>query len=363
MDSRFGRWPAGMTHTRNLSSHINMNTLQYEQHVATLDVALQDAQTEITSTTKIHDLDQVKAKYLGRGSAMHAIMATLRDATPEYRKQIGELANTFKHKLEELLVGQKEAILLAELEYKLSAETIDVTLPGRGGACGALHPITLSQERMLQIFKSMGFAIADGPEIETDYYNFAALNIPKNHPARRMQDTFYTEAGNVLRTHTSPIQIRYTETHTPPIKVIAPGRVYRVDMDATHSPMFHQLEGLWVDKDISFANLKGVMIEFLRSFFARDDLQVRFRASFFPFTEPSAEIDILSDKGTWLEVAGCGMVHPNVLQAMKIDAAEYSGFAFGIGIDRFTMLRYGIDDLRLMFENDINFLQQFQGRN
>lgn len=329
---------------------------------ATLDAALIAGSNEIQYTLKIHDLDQVKSKYLGKGSAMAHVMSTLKNATPDERKKVGELANSFKTKLEHAITAQKEYILDSELKQKLLAETIDVTLNGRGNAVGSLHPVSLSLNRMVDIFKQLGFAVSDGPEIETDYYNFKALNLPDNHPARAMQDTFYTETGRVLRTHTSPIQIRYTETHKPPIKVIAPGRVYRVDMDATHSPMFHQLEGLWIDKEISFANLKGVMIQFLRTFFAKDDLQVRFRASFFPFTEPSAEIDIMSKSGKWLEVAGCGMVHPNVLKAMKVDRKEYSGFAFGLGIDRFTMLHYGINDLRLMFENDLDFLQQFQGR-
>ncbi len=341
---------------------INTDNQILSQHEETLNNAIQNALTEIQNIAKAHDLDQIKAKYLGKGGALSTVMATLKNATVDEKKKIGELVNNFKTKLEIMFVAQKEAILELELAQKLASETIDVTLDGRGQSLGSLHPVSLAESRMLNIFSNLGFDITDGPEIETDYYNFAALNIPLNHPARAMQDTFYTEKGNVLRTHTSPLQIRYAEMHKPPIKVVAPGRVYRVDMDKTHSPMFHQLEGLWIDKDISFANLKGLMIEFLRKFFAKDDLQVRFRASFFPFTEPSAEIDIMSDSGKWLEVAGCGMVHPNVLQAMQIDSKEYSGLAFGIGIDRFAMLHYGINDLRLIFENDLDFLQQFQGR-
>ena len=231
-------------------------------------------------------------------------------------------------------------------------------MPSRGTASGGLHPVTLTLERVTSLFQSLGFEVADGPEIETDFHNFQALNIPENHPARAMQDTFYVEGGDVLRTHTSPIQVRYMLGNPPPIKIIAPGRVYRVDSDATHSPMFHQMEGLWVDENVSFADLKATLTDFLRRFFERDDLQVRFRPSFFPFTEPSAEIDVLGERG-WLEVGGCGMVHPNVLHNVNIDPETYTGFAFGIGLDRFAMLRYGVNDLRLFFENDLNFLKQF----
>ena len=338
----------------------NVDATELQKHTELLDGSLEHGLVEIKSIAKSHDLDLVKSKYLGKGSSMSKIMSTLRDASPELKKQIGELTNRFKNKLENALLAQKQSILEKELNDKLALETIDVTISGNGSKSGSLHPVSLSENRMIEIFKDLGFDIADGPEIETDYYNFEALNIPKNHPARAMQDTFYTETGNVLRTHTSPMQIRYTEENIPPIKVIAPGRVYRIDMDATHVPMFHQLEGLWVDKNISFANLKGVMIEFLKRFFENDNLQIRFRTSFFPFTEPSAEVDIMAKNGKWLEVAGCGMVHPNVLDAMNINPLDYSGFAFGIGIDRFTMLKYGINDLRLMFENNLDFLNQFQ---
>lgn len=233
-----------------------------------------------------------------------------------------------------------------------------MTLPGRGSVGGGLHPVALTLERIAGLFRTMGFEVADGPEIETDFYNFQALNIPENHPARAMADTFYVEGGDVLRTHTSPIQARFMMDNQPPIKIVAPGRVYRVDSDATHSPMFHQMEGLWVEEGVSFADLKAVVTDFLRRFFERDDLQVRFRPSFFPFTEPSAEIDVLGERG-WLEVGGCGMVHPNVLRNVNIDPEKYTGFAFGIGLDRFAMLRYGVNDLRLFFENDLNFLRQF----
>lgn len=335
------------------------NGIDLANQMELLDSALLLGIAEIKNTHKNHELDQVKAKYLGKGSSLSTLMSKLRDATPEQKKAIGELSNKFKNNLETAIQAQRQYILDKELIDKLASETIDVTIKGDGSSVGSLHPVTIARERMLEIFGELGFDIADGPEIETDYYNFAALNIPKNHPARAMQDTFYTESGNVLRTHTSPIQIRYTEKNTPPLKVIAPGAVYRVDMDATHSPMFHQLEGLWVDKDVSFANLKGVMIEFLKRFFENDELKIRFRASFFPFTEPSAEIDIMDKNGKWLEVAGCGMVHPNVLKSMQIDANQYSGFAFGLGIDRFAMLKYGINDLRLIFENNLDFTSQF----
>jgi phenylalanyl-tRNA synthetase alpha chain len=233
-----------------------------------------------------------------------------------------------------------------------------VTLPGRGLGKGGLHPVTRTLERIEQLFHSLGFASASGPEIERDFYNFTALNIPENHPARAMHDTFYIDPQHVLRTHTSPVQVRYMEVHRPPLKIISSGRVYRVDSDATHSPMFHQVEGLWVDEDISFANLKGVVQDFLQRFFEQDDLQVRFRPSFFPFTEPSAEID-MSWKGGWLEIGGCGMVHPNVLEQVKIDSEKYLGFAFGLGVERLAMLRYGVNDLRLFYESDLRFLKQF----
>ena len=236
-----------------------------------------------------------------------------------------------------------------------------MTLPGRGAGVGGLHPVTRTLERIETLFHSLGFEVADGPEIETDYYNFTALNQPENHPARSMHDTFYLADGkHLLRTHTSPIQIRYMESHRPPIKIIAPGRVYRVDSDATHSPMFHQVEGLWIDEHITFADLKGVLADFLKRFFERDDLKVRFRPSFFPFTEPSAEVDMSFGEG-WLEMGGCGMVHPTVLKNVNIDPERYQGFAFGMGLDRLTMLRYGVNDLRLFFENDLRFLQAIHG--
>lgn len=327
-----------------------------------LALVLEQGLAELYSTTAMHDLEQVKAKYIGKSGQISAFMQQIKSIAPELRKDFGAQVNALKNEFEAALDKHKKHITQAEMERSLLNETIDVTLSGRGQNLGTFHPVTLSLERMVQIFNTLGFSVQDGPEIETDYYNFEALNFPANHPARAMQDTFFTENLSVLRTHTSPIQIRFAESNQPPIKIIAPGRVYRVDMDRTHSPMFHQLEGLWIDKDISFANLKGVLIQFLRTFFAKEDLQVRFRASFFPFTEPSAEIDIMDDNGRWLEVAGCGMVHPNVLKSMKIDSEAYTGFAFGLGIDRFTMLRYNINDLRLIFDNELDFLKQFRGK-
>lgn len=325
-----------------------------------INSVLSKALNEIGTITTLHDLEQFKSRYTGKQGLLTAFMQKLKDLAPDERKSFGAMVNQVKMNFESALAQHRDKIIQAELNAKLAHETIDVTLPGRGVRVGSIHPVTLTLNRLIAIFTQLGFAVADGPEIEEDYYNFKALNIPDNHPARAMQDTFYTQAGNVLRTHTSPIQIRYAEVRTPPIKVVAPGRVYRVDMDATHSPMFHQMELLWIDEGISFANLKAVVIEFMRKFFEDDNLQVRFRASFFPFTEPSAEVDIFFTKTCkWLEVGGCGMVHPKVLEYMKISPDKYSGFAFGFGIDRLAMLKYGITDLRLMFENDLDFLSQF----
>jgi phenylalanyl-tRNA synthetase alpha chain len=325
-------------------------------------VVLEQALAELSNAANMHDLEQVKARYIGKSGQITAFMQQIKNIAPELRKDFGAQINALKNQFEIAFDQQKKNIIQTALQQSLQNEKVDVTLPGRGQALGTFHPITLSLQRMIEIFNTLGFSVEDGPEIETDYYNFQALNFPDNHPARLMQDTFFTKNNSVLRTHTSPIQVRFAENHQPPIKIIAPGRVFRVDMDRTHSPMFHQLEGLWIDKDISFANLKGVLIQFLRIFFAKDDLPVRFRASFFPFTEPSAEIDIMDENGRWLEVAGCGMVHPNVLKSMRVNPDEYTGFAFGLGIDRFTMLRYNINDLRLMFDNDMDFLEQFRGK-
>ncbi|HEX2268964.1 MAG TPA: phenylalanine--tRNA ligase subunit alpha [Pyrinomonadaceae bacterium] len=304
-------------------------------------------------------LESAKARYLGKSGALTDLLKTLGKLPPGERREQGARINAGKDRLEEALRARREAIQASKLEARLKEEALDVTLPGRGTGIGSLHPVTRTLERVEMLFHSLGFEVADGPEIETDYYNFTALNQPENHPARSMHDTFYLADGkHLLRTHTSPIQIRYMESHTPPIKIIAPGRVYRVDSDATHSPMFHQVEGLWIDEHITFADLKGVLVEFLRHFFEREDLKVRFRPSFFPFTEPSAEVDMSFGEG-WLEMGGCGMVHPTVLKNVNIEPEQYQGFAFGMGLDRLTMLRYGVNDLRLFFENDLRFLRQF----
>lgn len=324
-----------------------------------LDAILQEALAQFKRTEDAAALEQVKARYLGKSGVLTELLKGLGKLPAKQRPAEGQRINQAKETLEAALEDRRNALKARKLEAQLAQEALDVTLPGRGLGVGGLHPVTRTLERMETLFKSMGFAVAEGPEIETDYYNFTALNQPENHPARSMHDTFYLDDGkHLLRTHTSPIQIRYMEKHKPPLKIIAPGRVYRVDLDATHSPMFHQIEGLWVDEQVSFADLKGVVIEFLLRFFEREDLKVRFRPSFFPFTEPSAEVD-MSFGDSWLEVGGCGMVHPNVFKYVDIDSEKYQGFAFGLGPDRLAMLRYGVNDLRLFFENDLRFLKQF----
>jgi phenylalanyl-tRNA synthetase alpha chain len=304
------------------------------------------------------DLDQVKSRFIGKNGALTELLKGLGKLSAEERPAAGARINEVKDKLEQALSARREALREQHLQAQLAKESLDVTLPGRGTGRGGMHPVTRTLERIEALFHSVGFEVAQGPEIETDYYNFTALNIPENHPARAMHDTFYVDAQHVLRTHTSPVQVRYMESNQPPLKIIAQGRVFRVDSDATHSPMFHQVEGLWVDEEISFANLKGVVQDFLQRFFERDDLQVRFRPSFFPFTEPSAEMD-MSWNGGWLEIGGCGMVHPNVLRHVNIDSEKYIGFAFGLGVERLAMLRYGVNDLRMFYENDLKFLKQF----
>jgi len=324
-----------------------------------LESIVQEALKLFAGITDAAQLEQAKARYLGKTGALTELLKSLGKLPVAERPAMGARINAAKEQFETALAAQREKIQSHKLEAQLAQEALDVTLPGRGPGAGGLHPVTRTLERIETLFHSLGFEVADGPEIETDYYNFTALNQPENHPARSMHDTFYVEDGkHLLRTHTSPIQIRYMETHKPPIKIIAPGRVYRVDSDATHSPMFHQIEGLWIDEHISLADLKGVVADFLRRFFERDDLKVRFRPSFFPFTEPSAEIDMSFGDG-WLELGGCGMVHPNVLRNVNIDSEKYQGFAFGLGPDRLTMLHYGVNDLRLFFENDLRFLKQF----
>lgn len=325
-----------------------------------LDAIVGDALTRFAATDDPDELERVKARFLGKSGALIDLLKGLGKLPPAERPAAGSRINDAKARIEAALTARREAIRMAQMEARLQEEALDVTLPGRGRGRGGLHPITRTLERIATLFHSLGFEIASGPEIETDFYNFTALNTPADHPARSMHDTFYLEGGEfLLRTHTSPIQIRYMETQQPPIKIIAPGRVYRVDYDATHSPMFHQIEGLWIDRDVTFANLRFVLTEFLRRLFERDDLVVRFRASYFPFTEPSAEVDMRWGEGRWLEIGGCGMVHPNVLRQVNIDPETYQGFAFGMGLDRIAMLRYGVDDLRLFFENDLRFLRQF----
>jgi len=308
-------------------------------------------------------LEQAKARFLGKAGVLTEQLKGLGKLPAGERPGAGALINEAKEKVEALLAARRDAIQAQSLDARLAQEALDVTLPGRGRGRGGIHPVIRTWQRIEGIFRSAGFDVADGPEIETDWYNFTALNQPENHPARSMHDTFYVEGGLLLRTHTSPIQVRYARARKPPIKVIAPGRTYRVDSDATHSPMFHQVEGLWIDEHITFSDLKGVLAEFLRKFFERDDLKVRFRPSFFPFTEPSAEIDMAFPsgplEGRWLEISGAGQVHPNVVRNFGLDPERYIGFAFGSGLERLTMLRHGINDLRLFFENDLRFLMQF----
>lgn len=304
------------------------------------------------------DLDQAKAKYLGKTGVLTEALKSLGKLSAEERPKVGAEINVVKQGVEEALEKRREAILNASQAKQLAEESLDVTLPSRKEDQGSLHPVTQTLHRVESLFHSIGFSVVHGPQIESDFYNFTALNIPESHPARAMHDTFYIDESYVLRTHTSPVQIRHLEKNKPPLKIISPGRVYRVDSDATHSPMFHQVEGLWVDQQVSFADLKGVIEDFLQNFFENKDLKVRFRPSYFPFTEPSAEID-MSWKGGWLEIGGCGMVHPEVFKHVDIDSNQYQGFAFGLGIERLTMLRYGVQDLRHFFNNDLRFLQQF----
>ena len=333
-----------------------------------LDSILADARQALGATATLHDLEQTKAKYLGKNGSITAELKGLAALDVEAKKAAGAAINRCKTEVEALVEAAKQRIANAELEARLAEESIDVTLPGRNPGIGSVHPVSLAQERIEALFASMGFAVADGPEIETDEYNFAMLNMPDNHPARSMQDTFYIEGTtNVLRTHTSPVQIRYMQEKSkaggPPIRIICPGRVYRCDHDATHSPMFHQIEGLWVDEGISLADLKATLTQFFRTFFEKDSINVRFRPSYFPFVEPGVEVDMeWENKGgkvKWLEIGGAGVVHPQVLRNGGIDPEKYSGFAFGMGLDRLAMLKYGVNDLRLFFENDLRFLRQF----
>lgn len=320
---------------------------------------INQAQEDFLECSTLSELDHIKSKYLGKQGPLTEAMKGLSMLPKEDRPKVGAFINNIKQSIEKILNDRKTEIQFSELSSQLQNEKIDVTLPGRKQNKGTLHPITHTMTRIESIFYSIGFEVATGPEIENDYYNFSALNIPESHPARAMHDTFYIDKKHVLRTHTSPVQVRYMKKNKPPLRVISPGRVYRVDSDATHSPMFHQVEGLWVDKDVSFANLKGVVQDFLQQFFEDDALTIRFRPSFFPFTEPSAEID-MSWNGGWLEIGGCGMVHPEVLTQVKINPDRFQGFAFGLGVERLSMLKYGIDDLRPFFNHDLRFLKQFE---
>lgn len=334
-----------------------------------LEQIVEQAQSDFVAASDVAALENAKAKYLGKTGQITEQMKSLGQLAPEERKARGAVINEAKQQIEAALTARRDALANAQMQARLNAEAIDVTLPGRGRGIGGIHPVMRTWQRIEQIFGSIGFGVADGPEIENDWFNFTALNSPENHPARSMQDTFYIDGKDtqgkplLLRTHTSPMQVRYARMNKPPIKVIAPGRTYRVDSDATHSPMFHQVEGLWIAEDISFADLKGVYLNFVKAFFETDDLQVRFRPSYFPFTEPSAEIDIAFGsgplKGRWLEVSGAGQVHPNVIRNMGLDPEQFVGFAFGSGLERLTMLRYGISDLRLFYEGDLRFLKQF----
>jgi len=342
-----------------------------------LDSLVKQAQELFATCTTPVELENAKAQFLGKAGHLTERMKGLAKLDIEAKKSQGALINAAKQAIESALNHCREQLAQAELQAQLKSETYDVTLPGNLHSQGGLHPVSLSLERIEHIFTSMGFEVAQGPEIETDWFNFTALNTPEDHPARSMHDTFYVEGGYLLRTHTSPMQIRHAMAHVqkyqaridagqamPEIRVIAPGRTYRVDSDATHSPMFHQCEGLWIGENISFKDLKVVFTDFCKTFFENDDLVLRFRPSFFPFTEPSAEIDIQFPSGPlagrWLEVAGSGQVHPNVVRNMGLDPERFIGFAFGMGPDRLTMLRYGVNDLRLFFDGDLRFLSQFQ---
>ncbi len=337
--------------------------------IAELDRLLDDALSDIADASDSAAVEQLRVALLGRQGTVTAQLKLIGAQAPELRKEFGAAVNRVRDKLTNALTDRSAGIKEEEREAEIAAQKVDVTLPGRGRHPGSLHPVSRTLRRIERIFTRAGFDVAHGPEIEDDFHNFEALNIPKNHPARAMHDTFYVSDETVLRTHTSPVQIRYLETHTPPVAVIAPGRVYRCDSDVTHTPMFHQVEGLAVDSDISFADLKGVLVFFLEEFFERE-LPVRFRPSFFPFTEPSAEVDMgcvfCEGKGCricghsgWIEVLGCGMVHPEVFRQVGIDNELFTGYAFGLGIERLAMLRYGVDDLRLFFENEVSFLRQF----
>lgn len=340
--------------------------------VADLDLEsiVEEASQAINAASDVRQLDEIRVQYLGKKGTLTAQLKLLGKLPADERPKAGERINQGKQTLQKLINQQKDALQAKAMSAQLANEAVDISLPGRRKSSGLLHPVTRTIDRISDLFAQVGFKVEEGPEIEDEYHNFEALNIPAHHPARAMHDTFYFPDGRLLRTHTSPVQVRVMEQQKPPLRVIAPGRVYRCDSDLTHTPMFHQVEGLLVDTDVTFADLKGVLDQFLRAFFEDDDLKTRFRPSYFPFTEPSAEVDIqcvmcggegcrVCSHTGWLEVMGCGMVHPEVFRHAGIDSDEFTGYAFGLGVERLAMLRYGVNDLRLFFENDLRFLKQF----
>lgn len=346
-----------------------VDTQGTSQQDSSLQEIISQAEQEISAVQSIPELEQVKARFVGKKGLITAQMQQMAKLPPEEKPKFGARVNEAKKEVFAIIEAKHKAIKDAEIAKKLASETIDVTLPGRNIQEGGVHPVNRTLHRIESYFAQMGFSVEEGPEVEDNFHNFTALNIPEHHPARAMHDTFYIDAERLLRTHTSPVQIRVMEEQKPPFRIIAPGRVYRCDSDLTHTPMFHQVEGLLVDESTTFVDLKGILDEFLKHFFEKD-LAVRFRPSYFPFTEPSAEVDIqcvmcngdgcrVCSHTGWLEILGCGMVHPKVLEAVGIDSEKYTGFAFGMGVERLTMLRYGVNDLRLFFENDLNFLKQF----
>ena len=329
-----------------------------------------DAQAEIAAANDLETLDQIRVSYLGKKGGLTALLKSLGNLPGNERKEAGQKINDAKQGVQQSIEARKTILEEAWLQARLASECVDVTLPGRGQQTGGLHPVTRTMQRIESLFAQLGFSVVEGPEIEDDFHNFEALNIPESHPARAMHDTFYFDAQTLLRTHTSPVQIRHMESEQPPLRIIAPGRVYRCDSDLTHTPMFHQVEGLLVDENVNFADLMGTLSDFLKLFFENENLQTRFRPSYFPFTEPSSEVDIqcvmcegegcrVCGHTGWLEVLGCGMVHPKVFEAVNIDNEKFTGYACGMGVERLAMLRYGVNDLRLFFENDLKFLKQF----
>jgi phenylalanyl-tRNA synthetase alpha chain len=326
--------------------------------VSTIAQLLAEAQTEVGAAGDLAALDAARVRYLGKKGLFTAQLREVGKLSPELIPAAGKEINTAKETLAAAIDARRDLLERQRVEAELAAQALDVTLPGRGERPGQLHPVTRTLRRMIRIFDHAGFDVHTGPQVEDEFHNFTALNIPPEHPARAMHDTFYLSSGLLLRTHTSPVQIRALQQHGAPIRLIAPGRVYRRDSDLTHTPMFNQVEGLVIDRDVSFANLKSLLYGFLSQFFERE-VRLRFRPSYFPFTEPSAEVDVWSESGRWLEILGCGMVHPNVLRNAGVDPARFRGYAFGMGVERLTMLRYGVDDLRAFFENDLRFLEQF----